>query len=315
MTKVRLRGARVGGDRSSRRRARLLRGAATALMLLVATRAHPLGLQRVGEIVPMGGETGALAPTGLWYDDLRDLLVIACPSAQRVLLVDRQGMVQKEIGKGGEIPFPGAVTATRQGTLYVASPESESIAVFERYASASSTERRSISLSSHRRAASVRPSSVFAGEDGRLYVADRANRQVLVLDADGKVEKTLGKLGEPTDVWADRAGNVYVAEPGFGGVRVYDGRGRLMRTLGTSASQFPEPVRPRAIAVDRSGRVWILEEGNRGIRALDASGNLLLSVKGDALFAPVDLALDGRGNLFVLEEGGNRIAVFRISGT
>lgn len=292
-----------------------LGAAAMAAALLTAPPAFPLGLERAGDIAPAGGGAGVLAPAALWYDGVRDVIAVACPNLHRVVLLDRQGAVQKELGEGGELRFPRSVAATRDGTLYVASPGEESLAVFERYAAAMGGEARTLSLGAHRRSAAVRPSAVFADADGRLYVADRGNRQILVLGSDGAIERTLPNVGEPVDLWADRSGTVYVAEPGFGGVRVYGASGKLLRTLGTSPSQFREPIRPRAIAVDRAGRVWILEEGNRGIKALDALGNLLFARSAEGLFGPADLAIDPRDHLYVLEEGGNRIAVFRITGT
>lgn len=315
MTDLRQIGAPSGARRATRAWPGPLRPAVAALLLLIALPAWSLGLEPLGEIVPFGGETGLLAPAGIWFDEVRDLLVLACPNVQRVVAVDRRGGGRKELGKEGTLTFPRAAVTTRDGTLYVASPERESIAVLERYATALSEEVHEISLSPHRGAAIVRPGELFADERGRLYVADRANHQILVLERDGKLERTLGGVGDPVDLWADGAGMVYVAEPGLGGVRVYDGRGKLVRTLGISPSQFPEPLRPRALTVDRTGRIWILEEGNRGIRALDASGNSLFAMKLDGLFAPADLAVDGRGTLYVVDEAGGRISAFRITGT
>lgn len=292
-----------------------MRPVAAALLLLGASPALAVGLERIGEISAVGGETGLLAPAAFWYDALRDTLAIACPNAHRVIVVDRQGAVQKEIGKGGEIEFPRALAATRDGTLYVASRESESLVVFDRYGAAVGEKARTVSLSAHRGARPVRPTALFADDRGDVYVADRGNRQVLVLAGDGSLKRTLRAEGEPADVWVDPAGKVYVAEPAFGGVRVYDERGKLLRVLGTSPSHFREPLRPKAVAVDRRGRIWILEEGGRGIKALDSFGNLLFDMRAEGLFAPADLAIDPRDTLYVLEEGGNRIAVFRISGT
>jgi serine/threonine-protein kinase len=300
------RGHRSGG-------ARISTALAAVLLFLRPASASALGLERTGELVATGGETALLAPSALWYDGLRDVVVVACPTAHRVLLLDPHGRVQKELGKEAQLRFPRAVAATREGTLYVASSESESLAVFDRYADAVGEHARSLDLSPHRGSKAVRPTALFADDAGRVYVADRANRQVLVLDAEGKLERRLRDVGDPADVWADRGGNVYVAEPAFGGVRVHDTRGRLLRVLGSSPGQFREPVRPRALAVDRVGRVWILEDASRSIAALDAAGNLLLRVPATGLFAPVDLAIDPRDTLYVLDEGANRIVAFRIS--
>lgn len=290
----------------------ILAGIAAALPALAPAQTFALGLERIGEIIPTGGELAVLAPAAIWYDAARDVLALACPNGHRVVLVDRQGAVGKEIGEDGELRFPRAVAATQDGTLYVASPESESLLVYDRYAAAVGEEARTLSLSTHRGAAAVRPASLFVDADRNVYVADRGNKQVLVLGSDGKVVRTVRDVGEPADVWADRGGTLYVAEPAFGGVRVYDRRGKLVRTVGAAPGR--EPLRPRALVVDRSGRLWVLEEGGRGLKALDAFGNVLFAMRGEGLFAPVDLAIDAQDTLYVLEEGGSRIAVFRIFG-
>jgi sugar lactone lactonase YvrE len=285
-----------------------------ALLLITAAPVHPLGLDRVGTIVPSGTEIGLFSPSALWYDGQRDLLVVANPNAHHVLLLNLQGVVVKTLGKRGDLRFPRAVAASRGGTLYIGGRESEMLRVLPEYDSGVGEEYRTVDLSPYRRKGPVQPVALFVDEGANLYVADRGNRQILVFGVDEKLRFSIPDVGEPTDLVVDRGGKILVSDPGFGGVRAYDERGRFLRTLGTSPVQFREPLRGKALAVDRRGRIWVAEEAGRGIKAIDTLGNLIFSYSGESLFAPVDLAIDARENLYVLEEGGNRISVFRIAG-
>lgn len=265
-------------------------------------------------IAPFGADAALLSPTGLWHDDLRGYLLVANPLLRQVTVMDLKGHPVKVIGKGGDLRYPGAVAATRGGTLFIAGRESEIVKVLDGYDAVAAEAYRDLDLSQHRRAAPVQPSALFADGNGHLYVADRGNRQILAFGADEKLKFSIKDVGEPADIWVDRSGKIYVADPGFGGVRVYDDRGKHLRTLGNSSGQAREPLRVKALAVDPRNRIWVLEEGGRGIKALDPNGNILFSMGGEGLFSPADLALDRHGNLYVLEEGGNRISVFSIAG-
>ncbi len=289
-------------------------GVSLALLLVLSLPAYSLGLERVGEVVPLGSDAGVLSPSGFCYDEQRGAFLVAVPGAGRVVVLDRQGNVRRELGKDGQLGFPRVVAVRRDGTLIIGGRESERLLVLPRYDAQGSEEYGAVDLSAHRRTAAVQPVALFVDDGGLLYVADRGNRQVLVLDRDGKVRRVIADAGEPADVWADRNGKVYVSDPGFGGIRVYDDRGGYLRTLGADPVRFRDPLRVKSVAVDRSGRIFVLLEGNRGIRVLAPAGDLRSSLGGDGLFAPVDLAVDGSETLFVLEEGGNRIAVYRIAG-
>lgn len=289
-------------------------GIALAAILAAAGDGFALGLERSGVIVPRGSDAGAFSPSSFWYDDLREALIVALPESRRVLVLDREGNVRRELGKADGLEFPRVVAASRDGKLYIGGRESERLLVLEKYDAQGDEEYRTIDLASHRKTAAVQPVSLFADAQGRLYVADRGNRQLLVLGPDDKLRHAIADVGEPSDVWADRSGRIYVSDPAFGGVRVYDERGGHLRTLGSDPARYREPLRGKGIAVDRRGFLWVLEEGGRGIRALDPLGNLRFSLGGEGLFGPVDLAVDSGENLYVLEQGGARITVYRITG-
>lgn len=288
-------------------------GMLLALILVTAAPACPLGLEKAGAITPSGTDTGLLNPTGLWYDNLRGFLLVANTHGQQVVVLNRQGQALKVLGKKGDAGLPLAVAADRDGTLYMAERGSESLKILPSYDAAVSREYRSLELSSYRRSAAVQPCALFVDAAGNLYVADRGNRQVLIIDAAGKLRIAITDVGDPADIWVEPAGKVLVADPGFGGIRVYGLSGAWQRTIGGASGQLREPLRVKAMVVDRRGRIWVVEESGQRIKAFDALGNLLANVEA-GLSSPADLAIDDQDNLYVLEQGSSRIAVFRITG-
>lgn len=288
-------------------------GISLALLLIAAAPSFPLGLEKMGVIIPSGMDTGFLNPAGLWYDNLRGALVVANTHARQVAVLNRQGQALKVLGKKGDQGFPLAVTGNREGTLYIAERNSESLKVLPLYDSASIEEYRKLDLSPYRRTAPVQPAALFVDGDGNLYVADRGNRQVLVFGSSEKLKFVIADVGEPADIWVEPSGKILVADPGFGGIRVYAPSGGWLRTIGGASGQFREPLRVKSMAADRRGQIWVVEEAGQKIKAIDSLGNLLVNTEG-GLTSPVDMAMDDQDNLYVLEQGSNRIAVFRITG-
>lgn len=306
------------GPRRPRTNLFLAAGTALFLSLVMSAPAFSLGLEKVEVIVPSGPDSGLAHPQGLWYDRLKGYLIVANTDLHQVLVLSPGGSVYKVLGKRGGLAFPLAVAANREGTLYIAERSSEHLKVVSRYDALAGEEYRSLDISPYRRSVPVQPSALYMDSTGRLYVADRGNRQVLVFDRNEKFLFAIPDVGEPTTVRTGRSGQILVADPAFGGIRVYSEQGNRLRTIGGYSSQFSEPLRVRAMAVDNSDRIWVAEEGGRGIRAIDLFGNLISSraargFGGEGVFAPVDMATDPQNNLYVLEQGGNRITVFRIS--
>lgn len=283
----------------------------TVLYIMPAP-AFSLGLENARVIVPSGMDGALFGPSALWYDSLRGFLVVVNTQARRVVVLNRQGQTLKVLGKNKDLGFPIAVTGDREGTLFVAARNSETLMILDRYDTTIDEEYRTLDLSPHRRSSPVQPVALYLDKDGTLYVADRGNRQVLIFDRDGNFKSAIHDVGEPADLWVERTGKLLVADPGFGGIRVFNEKGMWLRTLGAGyTGLIKEPLRVRGLAADRLGRIWVVEESGQRIKAIDSLGNLLLTFAIGISF-PVDLAIDDQDNLYVLDQGGNRIAVFRI---
>jgi DNA-binding beta-propeller fold protein YncE len=136
------------------------------------------------------------------------------------------------------------------------------------------------------------PHSVAASPDEQqVYVADRENHRVQVLDASGRFLAVWTDVSRPNGLYVDSAGLVYVAELGtntgrlvdledrLGGgwsrCSVFDPSGKLVGRWGTAeAGKDGSFYAAHGICTDSAGSVYVAETcrsagGNRGFAPLD----------------------------------------------
>lgn len=128
------------------------------------------------------------------------------------------------------------------------------------------------------------------------------------------------RFDQVADVGVDRDENVYVLDRGNNRIQVLDRRGRFLREWGGRGFRPGSFDAPTAIAIDRNaGFLLVVDTGNHRIQKFDLNGKLLLNIGGlgsgsGEFNKPSDVAIDKRGNLFVADTGNNRVQKFDSSG-
>ncbi|GAB4236237.1 MAG: hypothetical protein OHK0028_13120 [Deltaproteobacteria bacterium] len=124
----------------------------------------------------------------------------------------------------------------------------------------------------------------------------------------------------PVDLVRDREENIYVVDRGNNRIEVLDRRGRFVREWGGRGFGKGFFDNPNAIAIDRAaGVLYVVDTGNHRVQKFDLKGKFLLSFgrlgSSDGDFnKPMDLVADRNGNLYVADTGNNRIQKFDSSG-
>ncbi|OJW79522.1 MAG: hypothetical protein BGO69_12380 [Bacteroidetes bacterium 46-16] len=144
-------------------------------------------------------------------------------------------------------------------------------------------------------------------------------------------------LNTPVAVDADIAGNVYIVDRGNARIRMIDMSGNINTIAGTGTHGFSgdnaaatsaELNYPANIAFDNTGNIYIADQLNERIRKIDAggiittiAGNGIHSFSGDGSAAtsasleyPMSVALDSSGNMFIADGSGNRVRMVDGSG-
>lgn len=158
-----------------------------------------------------------------------------------------------------------------------------------------------------------RPVTVHALRDGNLAIVSFATNQLVVVDVNGTVLRTLKGglygLDRPYDLMPTGDGGWVVSE--LGGrrvVRLNAGGNRVSVFSGTPGGL----VAPQYLATDAAGNVYLTDAATNRVRKYDPQGAWLLDF-GVRLAEPTGIAVRG-DEVFVAERGAKRISVFDLSG-
>jgi len=185
------------------------------------------------------------------------------------------------------------------------------------------------------------PRGLACDKSGNVYVADRGNNQIRVINKDGKVSLLAGngsgtagfvdstngngpaaQFDEPTDVCVDNSGTVYVVDVNNHAIRKITG-GSVLTIAGNGVAGDQENVRassyfnifdtPSAITRDPEGNIYVCDSANFKIKKITPKGWVFLhsgaGTSGRTLGTAytsqyVDLEycdVDYSGNLFVID--------------
>jgi len=141
------------------------------------------------------------------------------------------------------------------------------------------------------------PHGLFAAPDGTVWVTDGGNQTVMQFSADGRVLRTLGKLGvagdapglfnSPSDVLVAPNGDIFVAD-GHGDYPVphtndrmvkFSPDGKFIKAWGHHGSVPGEFDVPHGLAMDSAGRLYVADRANNRLQIFDQDGKFLAEWK------------------------------------
>jgi DNA-binding beta-propeller fold protein YncE len=257
-------------------------------------------------------------PRGLSLD-FEGRLYVAEAGAGRIAVFSPEGEFVSRMGSQGigerRFLVPTDVCASRSFTLLVADSESDRAQVFDlmgNFAGYQPALEGELS----------RPWGLDLGFDNHLYIVDRDNHTVLVVDPDGTIVDRLGSLGsgsaqlrDPTFVSVGDNG-IAVSDTGNRRIQLFDLNGSYAGEL--RGDLIPGGFdTPAGVELGLDGVVFVADGGSARIVALDRSGRVLGMAgrgagDGDGPLVPSGVAFGRENRLFVADQEGGLIYVYRI---
>lgn len=189
---------------------------------------------------------------------------------------------------------------------------------------------------------------------GNLYIADRDNHAIRMVDPTGTIvtvagsgnrgfsgnggAATVADLSRPQSVAVDSDGNIYLSDSDNHVIRRVGLDGIIANFAGTGELGFagdggPATAAtlsdPNGIVVDERGNLYFVDDVANVVRRIDADG-IITTVAGTGeagfsgdggpataatLSSPMDLIFDEAGNLYIADAGNHRIRIIRVDGT
>ena len=198
------------------------------------------------------------------------------------------------------------------------------------------------------------PSGLVIDKKGNLFISDRSNNRVRVVDTKGNIRTYAGtgtdryngdnkpalkaNLDSPFGLALDKKGNLFIADHGNNRVRKVDTSGMISTVAGDGGFYFigdngpayrASVAGPTGVAVDDAGNLYIADRNNNRVRVVDSLGMIRTVMgtgqrdyNGDSEVAretnlrlPFDVTLDNKGNLLVVDRSHYRIRRMDLKGS
>ena len=272
----------------------------------VFVKIHPTQLGK-----PVRAISGVKMPCAITFNSKEELVVTEY-GVRKVSVMDKHGKRLRTI-QCDKLVNPAGVSLDKDGNIYVVDPERDSLFKFNKEGECVQVLQKS----GNQPGEFQYPRSVRVIND-KLFVCDRTNHRIQVLDTNLKFIHSFGQKGMgkgqfdwPKHVIQDKAGNLYVTDYYNHRVQVFSREGQFLSTFCDKGNASKKLNKPVGICFDVCNDFVFVSEIDVGcVSVFKPSGEFVISF--GELNSPAGIAVDEDGFVYVCEHrsSANKITVF-----
>ena len=285
--------------------------------------------------------------------------------------IDQKGLLVNVVGSGAsgysgdggpatqaQLKVPAGLTFDSKGNLYIADRDNHRVRKVDKKGiittvAGNGTAGFSGDGGPATQASLNLPSGLAFDSKNNLYISDRSNNRVRMVNSKGVIKTVAGNgsdgyhgdnmpalkatLDKPFGLAIDKNNNLYIADRGNNRIRKVDGSGLISTVAGDGGFYFigdngpayrASIAGPTGVAVDGKGNIYIADRNNNRIRVVDKLGMIRTLMgtgqrdyNGDSELAretnlklPFGVALDKNGDLLVIDRSHYRIRKVTLKG-
>lgn len=158
----------------------------------------------------------------------------------------------------------------------------------------------------------IKPGAMYQDSNGKVYISDLKNHQVVVVSNNGKMQKRINSKPEgllfPQGLAVDKKGLIWVADSGHARIKQIDSNGLLKNIIwGTDESRPFNMV--RGVAVDNLGRIVVTDTLANSVTFFSENREYLFDLKGYFTY-PMGVYVSDDGRIFIINRGSSVIQVW-----
>ncbi|HVJ48060.1 MAG TPA: hypothetical protein VM640_02830 [Desulfitobacterium sp.] len=249
-------------------------------------------------------------------------IFVADTGHSQIQVFSSKGQWVENFGQG-KILTPSGL-AYFENKLFIADPNAKKIFVYGEDGKEFPVllDNQKLPLKDGKQGEVIRPSGIQVGPDHLFYITDIANHRVVILDAQGNIQKSLGSPGTadgqfqyPNALFVSKDGKIYVSDSNNGRLQIFDKEGQFLTKINGSNGKYGSMSLPRGVAVTDQGMIYVVDVFSQTVRVYDEVGIELWVMggmgSGEGQFNfPNGLDIDNAGHIYVTDRENNRIQVF-----
>ena len=258
---------------------------------------------------------GVRGPYGMALNQKQELVVVShhdhcvhvfSPSSEKILTFGSHGSGQ------GQFKWPIGVAVDADGSILVLDVENHQLV--QKF---TSTGKFITAVGKEFR---YFTGIAFNSSNNKIYITDKDNHRVQVLNSDLTFSSTFGSYGRssghfifPQGIACDMTGQVYVANCNECPIQVFTAQGKLIKAFSDYGQGVIPYYNPEGVAVDIHGMIYIIDGDYLFVLTPEGEVVKVIGGKGSEpgqFITPCGVTVDSNGIVYVCDLHNNRIQIF-----